>query len=312
MDTSTSTFPALAAMVFAGIFVLLAIAAVSGWLLQKRPKNAQNMMLKEFNTRVYSWFVMTLVLLVAFWLGRGGMIALFFVASYAAMREFMSQVYQYRGDHNAVAACFYILLPLQYYFVGTDWHSMFTVLIPVYAFLLLPIIVQLSGEKTAFFERTAKIQWGVMITVYCLSHVPALMTLPIPQFEGQNILLLLFMLVVVHTGDVAFYLWRRTGGKMGGRRTVSGAIASILVATFVATCLHWITPFTPFQATLTGLLLSVMGFFGGAVMQHIKHSFGIHHWGRLAPRGHSSVLDRADSICFAAPVFYHIVRYYWT
>ncbi|ULJ64537.1 phosphatidate cytidylyltransferase [Wielerella bovis] len=309
----TSNFPALAAMVFAGIFVLLAIAAFSGYLLQKRPQYAHNLMLKEFNTRVYSWFAMTVILLVAFWLGRSGMILLFLIASYAAMREFMSQVYRYRGDHNAVATCFYILLPLQYYFIWTDWHSMFTVLIPVYAFLLLPIIVQLSsGSKTEFFERTAKIQWGVMITVYCLSHVPALMSLPIKHFAGKNILLLLFMLVVVHTGDVAYYLWRRTGGTQGGRRTTTGAIVSIVIATFVATCLFWITPFNPFQAALTGLLLSVMGFFGGTVMQQIKHSFGIHHWGRPAPRGHSSVLDRADSICFAAPVFYHIVRYYWT
>ena len=239
------------------------------------------------------------------------MVALFFCISFAALREFMTQVYRRRGDHNAVATCFYILLPLQYYFVLTDWYSMFTIFIPIYAFLLLPIIGRLSGDSDHFFERTAKIQWSLMITVFCLSHVPALMTLPIKQFAGKHVLLLLFMIVVVQMGDVFYYIWQRTAGRMGSRRVGIGATLSVLAASMVAMGLYWITPFNPLQAGMIGLSIALAGFFGGEVMNLLKHNFGIRDWGRMI-RGHGGMLDRVDSICFAAPVFFHIVRYYWT
>lgn len=300
--------PVLAAKVFVGIFVLLGVATLVGkYAAKKNPNN----LVKELNIRVNAWWGIVVMLLAAFWFGREGMIVLFMLLSFATLREFMTHVYRYRADHNRIALCFYVLLPMQYYFVWTGWYSMFTVLIPVYAFLLLPIAGHLAGETQHFFERTAKIQWGVMITVYCLSHVPALMTLPLKDFAGQNILLLLFMLVVVQGCDVLYYLWRRTGGLTGGRRKDVGAMLSVSVCTILAASLYWITPFTPFQAALIGLLMSVMGFFGGEVMRLIKHSFGIRHWGQSSHR-YTNVLDRVDSLCFAAPVFFHIVRYYWT
>ncbi|MDK4689158.1 phosphatidate cytidylyltransferase [Kingella negevensis] len=304
--------PVLAGMVFFGIFILLGIAALLGKWWEKRHNGARPPLLKQYQARVYMWWTTSLILLVASWFGRGGMIALTFVASFAALREFMTQIYRHRGDHNAVATCFYILLPLQYYFVSINWFSMFTILIPVYAFLLLPIIVQLSGETAHFFDRTAKLQWGLMITVYCLSHVPALMSLPIKGFEGYHILLVLFMLVVVHTGDIIYYLWRHTGGKQGNRSVPMGAILSILVATILAMCLYWITPFNPFQAAMVGTVLSTVGFFGSNVMRQIKRSVDVRHWGKDTTRGAGNVLDRVDSLCFAAPIFFHLIRYYWT
>ena len=281
-----------------------------GRILERR-KIVNERAIKAFNIRVYSWWWLTIILLIALWLGHIGITLLFFGISFAALREFMTQVYCRRSDHNTVAVCFYVLLPLQYYFVMSNWYSMFTVLIPVYAFLLLPILGRLSGDGEQFFERTAKIQWALMITVYCLSHVPALMTLPIEHFAGHNSLLLLFMIVVVQVGDVFYYIWRRTGGRMGSRRVAMGAILSITASALLAGSLYWITPFSFGQATIIGATLVTMGFFGGEVMNLLKKNFGIRDWGR-AIRGHGGVLDRVDSICFAAPVFFHIVRYYWT
>ena len=302
--------PALVGIVFFGIFCALALASLAGKYYERKQGFDVSNMVKEWNARVASWWVITILLLVTFWIGRGGMIALFVAASFATLREFISHVYRNRADHLTIALCFYLLLPLQYYFVLINWFSMFTVLIPVYAFLLLPIIRNMAGDNSQFFDRTAKIQWGVMITIYCLSHVPALLSLEIKDYASPNIVLLLFMLVVVQSGDVFAYLWRRTGSKIAPPRTLPSAYISIPLSTLLAASLYWITPFTLFQAALAGLMISLMGFFGNEVMRAIKRSLGIRHWGHAFST--HSVLDRLDSLCFAAPVFFHVVRYYWT
>lgn len=309
--------PAQAGMVFMAVFVVLLIASLISRIILPRCIPQRTHFLGELNARIDAWWVMTLVLLLAFWFGHVGATLLFFLVSFSALREFMTLVYRRRSDHNAIAACFYLLLPLQYYFVLTDWYGMFSIFIPVYAFLLLPIIASLSGDTDGFFERTAKIQWGAMVSIYCISHAPALMTLNIAGFEGNNILLLIFMVAVVQASDVCQYIWGKTIGKrkimpaLSPNKTVAGTVGGIGTATLLAAALWWITPFNPFQAALIGLVICLMGFFGGLVMSAIKRSFGLKDWGTMI-RGHGGMLDRVDSVCFAAPVFFHIVRYFWT
>ena len=56
-------------------------------------------------------------------------------------------------------------------------------------------------------------------------------------------------------------------------------------------------------------LITVMGFFGGLVMSAIKRDAGVKDWGHLIP-GHGGIVDRIDSLAFAAPAFLHLLRYY--
>lgn len=311
----TQGLPIQAGFVFLAIFAILLMTSLVLNLcdrIMKKPSQT----LQSIRPQVYSWWGMTVVLLLAFWFGEIGTGLLFLLISFAILREFMTLVYRHQGDHYAVVACFYILLPLQYYFVISNWYGMFSVFIPVYAFLILPIIISLSAEPKQFFERTAKIQWGAMITIYCLSHVPALMNLSIPHFEGQNILLLIFMIAVVQFADAMQFICTRLFGKkaifptLSCKKTWGGAIGGILGGALFASLLWWITPFSPLQASFIGLLLSIMGFFGGLVMEVIKQNFGISAWGRQS-HSHGGMLDRVDNICFAAPIFFHIVHYYW-
>lgn len=109
--------------------------------------------------------------------------------------------------------CFYVAIPLQYWLIGTDWYGLFSICIPVYAFLLLPAVSALSGDTTDFLARSAKVQWGLMLTVYCLSHAPALMLLQIPGYEGQSLMLLLYLLLVVQLSDVLQYVFGKLFGK---------------------------------------------------------------------------------------------------
>ena len=306
--------PIDAGYIFLGILLVLILAnLVGGWLKKRHPHSYS---VNNLNARIRSWWVMVVLLLLAFWFDRVGAIILFLGVSFAALREFMTLIYRRRGDHNAVALCFYGLLPLQYYFVLIDWYGMFSVLIPVYAFLILPIITGFSGDTEQLFERTAKIQWGAMVTIFCLSHIPALMNLNIVGFEDRNILLLIFLVLVVPASDVFPFIWGKTLGKrkimpaLSPNKTVVGTVGGIMSATVLATSLYWLTPFTPFQAALIGLLICVMGFLGGLVMSGIKRSYGVKDWGRMID-GHGGMLDRVDSLCFAAPIFFHVVRYFW-
>ena len=305
-----------AGYIFTGVFAILIFASVVGqWL--KRKNGADNATISNLNARIYAWWLMTLVLLVAFWFSKTGTVALFFLISFAALREFMTLVYRRRSDYYSMVVCFYLLLPVQYYFVYDGWYGMFSIFIPVYGFLVLPIIASLSGQTAHFLERAAKTQWMSMICIFCLSHVPALMFLNLDDFDSSgNILLLMFLIFVVQASDVLQYVWGKLVGSakimpsLSPSKTISGTVGGILSATVLAALLSPMTPFSHGQAAAIGFVICLMGFFGGLVMSAIKRDYGVKDWGNMI-RGHGGMLDRVDSICFAAPVFFHIVRYYW-
>lgn len=300
---------------FAAIFGILIVASSTGFLLAQK-KGTDNPTIHNLNARINAWWLMSLVLALAFVVGRNGSMVLFFLVSFAALREFASLVSSRRGDYWVLVACFYLILPLQYYFVWADWYGMFTIFIPVYGFLLLPVLAGLSGDPKHFLNRASHIQWALMISVYCISHVPFLLNLQITDFD-QNILLIIFLVAVVQASDVLQYIWGKLFGKhkiapvLSPSKTVEGFIGGVLSATALAAALWWITPFTPWQAAFIGFLICLMGFAGGLVMSAMKRDFGVKDWGKMI-KGHGGMLDRVDSICFAAPVYFHIVRYFWS
>ncbi|QIW16418.1 phosphatidate cytidylyltransferase [Pasteurellaceae bacterium RH1A] len=301
--------------IFISFFAILIVASLIGYLLKQRKGNTS--VIENLNARIYAWWIMLFVLLFASVFGSTGTIILYFLISFAGLREFMTLVYHDRHDYKALVVCFYFLLPLQYYFVYTEWYGMFSIFIPVYGFLLLPIVASLSGKTQDFLERAAKIQWAVMISIFCISHVPALLTLNVEGFDkAQNIQLLIFLVAIVQVSDVLQYIWGKLLGKrkimpsLSPSKTVAGTVGGIASATLIAVLLAPITPFTALQAGLIGFVICLMGFFGGLVMSAIKRDYGVKDWGRMI-KGHGGMLDRVDSICFSAPIFFHIVRYFW-
>jgi phosphatidate cytidylyltransferase len=229
----------------------------------------------------------------------------------------VSLAYTRRGDHSAIAAAFYIALPTQYFLVGIEWYGLYSIFIPVYAFLVLPILSAMGGDSKRFLERAAKVQWGLMVCVFCISHVPALLTLNIPGFEGRNLLLIAFLVIVVQGSDVLQYIWGKLLGKhkvapeLSPSKTVEGLVGGIASATLLGGMLAWATPFTVWQASLMALGICAMGFLGGLVMSAIKRDRGVKDWGTMI-EGHGGMLDRLDSVIFAAPVYFHALRYWWT
>ena len=186
------------------------------------------------------------------------MVVLFAFVSFLCLREFVSLTYTRRGDHWALALVFFVFLPLQFILVGDEWYGLYSILIPVYAFLTLPIFAALSADTTRFFERASKLQSALMICVYCISYVPALMTLRIPGFEGGNLLLIAWLVLVVQSSDVLQYVWGKLFGRhsiapaLSPSKTVEGALGGIVSATLLGAMLAWLTPFTVLQAAGIG------------------------------------------------------------
>jgi len=302
---------------FAGIGVVLLVASLVGYALKTMVAKGQpHATIDNLNARIKAWWVMVLVIGCAFLFGKNGVMLLFLFISFAALREFMSLTYTRGGDYLALAAAFFVVLPLQYLLIYIDWYGLYSIFIPVYVFLLLPILEAIAGDTKRFLERTAKMQWGLMICVFCISHVPALLTLDIPGYDERNLLLIVFLVVVVQSSDVLQYVWGKLLGKrkvapeVSPSKTVEGLVGGVLSATALGAALWWITPFSPWQAALMAFAITVMGFFGGLVMSAIKRDRGVKDWGHMI-EGHGGMLDRLDSVVFAAPIFFHLTRYWW-
>jgi phosphatidate cytidylyltransferase len=301
---------------FAGIFAVLVVASAAGALLKWRTAGAPNATVDNLNARIKAWWTMVVVLGAGFALGKTGVVVLFAFVSFMALREFASLVYTRRGDHRALAIAFFIVLPLQYVLVGIEWYGLYSILIPVYAFLLLPIFAALGSDTRRFLERSAEVSYCLMICVYCISYVPALMTLRIPGYEGRDIMLIAWLVLVVESSDVLQYVWGKLAGRhriapaLSPSKTIEGFVGGVLSSVVLASALWWITPFSPLAAAAIALVVNLMGFCGGLVMSAIKRDRGVKDWGTLI-EGHGGMLDRLDSVVFAAPVFFHIVRYWW-
>ena len=304
---------------FGSLMALLAIASTVGFLLARRPdQDAKKVAsVTNLNERINAWWVMVAILAVAFLLGNTVTLVLFALASFFALREFITLTPSRAGDHLPLFLSFFLIIPAQFVLIGTQQYGIFAIFIPVYAFLLLPSIAAMRSDVEDFLSRSAKQQWGLMVTVYCLSHAPALLMLPLSWAPERNALLLFYLLLVVQMSDVMQYVFGKLFGKtkiapvVSPSKTVEGFVGGGLAATAIGGAMWWITPFTPLQSAAISAVIVVMGFLGGLTLSAVKRSLGAKDWGVMI-EGHGGMLDRTDSICFAAPVFFHVVRYFYT
>src|SRR5690625_115242 len=314
-----------------GIGGILVVATVIALILSLLNRGKHSATLRNLNQRIGAWWLMAIGLTVTLLIGETAVIVLFLLLSFLALREFLTIYPTHRSDHKTLIWLVYIIPLINYWFLWGDWYGAFAVLIPVEAFLFLPIRNALAGDTNNFLQRAALIQWALMVCVYTFSYVPATMQLPVMMEHGraaaegappgsggaEGALLMLFLVVVVQLSDVFQYVWGKTLGKHPVAPTVSpnktweGLIGGVLTATAIGAGLWWITPFTWWQAALLALVACLMGFFGGLVMSSIKRDRGVKDFGATIA-GHGGIMDRMDSLSFAAPVFFHLVRFFFT
>ncbi|WP_392561633.1 phosphatidate cytidylyltransferase [Orbus sturtevantii] len=304
-------------LLLAGIFGLLIFASLIGQLIAKfRCNECNRKTIENLNQRINAWWMMSIVLLVAILIGTIGTLVLFICISFFALRECITLTPTKLGDHQALFWCFFIFLPIQYLLIGLNWYNFFAIFIPVFVFLFIATRIAINGNTVDFLGRVAKIQWSMMIAVYCISYIPALLLLNIDSYDGQNFKLIMFLVIVVQLSDVLQYVFGKLFGrhaivpKLSPNKTVEGFIGGILSASLIGMSLWWITPFTFWQAGLVSTLITLLGFCGGLCMSAIKRDRGIKDFGTII-EGHGGMMDRIDSLCFAAPVFFHIINYFF-
>ncbi len=263
------------------------------------------------------WFGTTLFWLA--WLsGPIGSTLFFGLFSFLALREFITLQHTRRSDHRTLILAFFIVLPLQYLIVAWRHFDLFTVFIPVYVFLAVPVVSALAGDPERFLERNAKIQWGIVVCVYGLSHAPALLLLEFERYEGRGAFLLFFLVIVTVVAQLAQELASRWLRRRPVARQISRSFsfrswfAGAFIAAWIGAALYWITPFKPGQALVVAFIAAACGSLGEFVMKALKRDAGVHHWGnRSSVTGAVGLLDRVAPLCFAAPVFFHSVRWYF-
>jgi phosphatidate cytidylyltransferase len=307
---------ALVALV-GGVLTLLVCASIAGWIMSRRVSGPSGRAIVEnINTRIRAWWMMAAIFIIALSTGAIVSIMLFSLISVLAFREFVTLTPTKAADHRALVWSFFVVTPIQYYLVWIQWYGLFSILIPVYVSMLLAIRTALAGDTERFLERTASHQWGLMICLYFVSYVPALLMLRIPGYERAGPKLMFFLVLVVQLSDVLQFVWGKSLGRhrlapaISPNKTWEGLIGGVACATALGAATWWATPFSPVTAAAMAFVLTAMGFAGGLIMSAIKRGRGVKDYGTLLA-GHGGVLDRIDSLCFAAPVFFHLTRYFY-
>jgi phosphatidate cytidylyltransferase len=268
-----------------GVLQALVLASIVGFGLTLIIRNeAAAAVVAGLNARIEAWWVMLILFTLALLTGKYGAIMLFALVSFLALREFITLTPTRRGDHRALFWTFFVFLPLQYVLVAMRWYG--------------------------------TIQWGLMVCVYCVSHAPALLMLKIPGYEGQNARLLVYLVVVVQVSEVVQYLLSRTLGRhpvaptVSPKKMVEGVVGGVVVASLVGAWLSWATPFPAWQGFLISLIVTLVGFAGSLCTSAIKRDRRVKEFGQFM-QGRGGMLDRIDALCFAAPIFFHLVRFFF-
>jgi phosphatidate cytidylyltransferase len=301
-----------AAMFLGGIFGILLMASLIVFALKRAAPDKDY---GELTSRVNSWWVMAGVFAAA--MALSPTLSLIFLAfvSFLALKEYLSLIPTRRADRRVLFWA-YLTIPAQFYWVATGWYGMFIIFIPVYLFMFLPMRMVLIGDTAGFLRAAGSLHWGLMLTVFNLSHMAFLLVLPQginPAGGGAG--LVLFLMFLTQFNDVAQYVWGKTLGKhkiipkVSPKKTWEGFLGGILTTTLAAWLLApFLTPLIGWEAPVAGLLIGLAGFVGDVNISALKRDLGIKDSGSLIP-GHGGILDRVDSLTFTAPLFFHFLYY---
>jgi phosphatidate cytidylyltransferase len=306
-------------LLFVTLFGVLALATLVAFARSFRESSeAQSALQERFGRELRAVWVGALLFWVAWAAGPFVSTLLFGFVSFFALREFVTLTHTRRADHRALLLAFFVVLPAQYALVGMRLFNAFTVFIPVYVFFAIPVISALANDPLHFLERTAKIQWGIAVCVFGMSHAPALLLLDLPRWQERGAFFVFFLVVVVVTAQVVQELTARKLRRRPVARAISRSFswrawgAGAGAAAAVGTLLYWTTPFKPLEALVMGAVAGSTGTLGEFVMKALKRDAGVRNWlGGSTVTGAVGLLDRVAPLCFAAPVFFHSVRWYY-
>ena len=271
-------------MLFVLLFGILTAVSIYAFVtsLRERPEGDPRILaLKEFCGVLQTTWVMATVFWVGWTLGETVATVLFSIVAFFALREFITLSPTRQGDHRSLVLAFFVVLPVQFYLVISRHFDLVTVFIPVYVFLAIPVVSALANDPARFLERNAKLQWGIMVCVYGISHVPALLLLKFPNYQGKNAFLVFFLVFVVQSCMLVQYLvdnkYKRQpiAPQISSTFNWPGWLTAVVVASLIGGLMSALTPFKPAQAVAMALIACVAGSLGHLVMKALKRDRGI-------------------------------------
>jgi phosphatidate cytidylyltransferase len=305
IESMVTLFSGESGAVLGLILLLLAVATVLIYL--KYPT-------QELKARIHSWWFIVGIFILGVMLDTTAAMFFFGLLSYLALKEFFTLIPTRRTDRRVLFYAYLSILP-QYWFASIEWYGMFIIWIPVFLFLLLPFRQILTGETKGFLENTARVQWGLMMFVFGLSHLAFMVTLdPVSGRTVGGRELVLYLVLLTELNDILQYLWGKSLGrrkivpKVSPNKTVEGFLGAFVGILILAWALSFLTPFLWYEALIAGVIISGGGFVGDVVISMVKRDIGVKDSGSLIP-GHGGILDRVDSLTYTAPLFFHYVYY---
>lgn len=303
-------------IILAALILLVGAGTVYGLWAEGRAKSPEaELRLAIVNSRVRMGWWLTAVFAIAWWWGLASLVILFAIFSFFLLREFIALTPIKHTDHWVLVIAFYLAIPAQYALVYFDQMPFFTLFIPVYLFLVLPVIAAINHDTDRYLERVAKVQWGLMICVFCVSHAPAIATLDLDRFNSSGPLMLLYFMMVTFCTDLFSVLASSAlGGKalrMNPNKTNKGLSIGCLLGFLIGVSLYWLTPFRLWQAALYSLAIVLSGCLGDLVISSVKRSLGSKSFEGQFYIGRG-ILERFAPLIFAAPVFYHLTLLFFT
>jgi phosphatidate cytidylyltransferase len=312
--------------VFLTVVVALAAATIAVLvLIRRRPERDD----RELWLRVRTWWIIVGLFILAVLLSRGGVLVFFALVSALALREYLTLVPARAADWRVLSLAF-ASIPLQYLWIYWEWYGMFIIFIPVYLFLLVPTRFVMMGVTDGFLQSTSALHWGLMTTVFSISHAAYLLVLapgakprwPLNWPTGAEAAsagagLLLFLILLTELNDIFQYLWgkslgrRRIAPHISPKKTWAGFIGGVASTTTLGALLGpWLTFMDWRYSLVAGLIIGLAGFAGDLSISAIKRDLGVKDSGTTLP-GHGGIIDRIDSLTYTAPLFFHYVWYGW-
>lgn len=307
-----SKFPTsvqIAFLVMGGLLVIASLVSIA--LVKFRPDRDY----RELRLRIKTWWWIAAVFALAVMFNKTVSVIVFGFISFLAFKEYLSLIPTRRADHRVLFWA-YLAIPVQYYWVWMAWYGTFIIFIPVYMLLLLPMRMVLIGETQGFLRAIGTLHWGLMITVFSLSHMAYLLVLPEANNPAGGVVgLLIYLVFLTEINDVSQYIWGKTFGKrkiipkVSPGKTVAGFLGGVTTTTILAATLApYLTPLTLYEAIGAGGLIGLSGFIGDVTISALKRDLGVKDSGSILP-GHGGILDRLDSLTYTAPLFFHYVYF---
>lgn len=310
----SSLFPAQSQEVILMIsIILITLLAVSAVLFIVKKAFPQKDITELIN-RTKSWWIMITLFICAIFINNKVSYICLAILSFFAFRELYSVLNFRQSDRNALLVAL-LTIPVQYALAYFRWYGGYIILIPVIMFLLLPPILVIKQDTHRITKSMALMHWSLMLSVFGLSHLAFLLSMPdLEGFAPGGRGLLLFLVFLTEMNDIMQFVWGKTLGRhkilpnVSPNKTWEGFIGGVISTITIGYFIGFLTPLSTPQLLFASATIAIFGFAGDVVLSAVKRDKGIKDMSNIIP-GHGGIFDRVDSLSFTAPAFFHLIYF---